>query len=342
MTQNIAAAYKISIDQQEKPPPGRIVRKILISKENETIRQVISLLTLLIFIFSWPLQSEAKTITRLHSVDLKEISRIKQVISRDQAQTVLFVGDSVVYSSAARYDQDTIPSYFAGILERKGLKNTHVYDLSLSGCSFTDTYEILRFVMPSGPDYVIYDLNVAWFDAQKCSYATLSKLHDPESIERDQPAKITFGEHMYTRWDQKNWDHLEGFPVKLGDYNYSQENEQWRAYLKIASLFKRYPDTRVILFLPPRNYALYSRYNLADQSLYSEKTALIKMHLPSNAICVDYTWKVGSQHFSDIIHMLPSGNKKTAEFLFNDYLKTVIERINSPALHLWRWWQQEP
>lgn len=268
---------------------------------------------------------EAKTITRLHSVDLKEISRVRQVIGRDRAETLLFVGDSVVYSSSARHDQDTIPSYFASILEQKGYKNTHVYDLSLSGCSFTDTYEVLKFVMPSRPDYIICDLNVAWFDARGRSYRTLLKLNDPVAIKTDQPAKITFGEHMYTRWDKKAWDQLEGFPVKLGDYNYSQDNQQWQSYLKIAKLFRKYPDTRVIMFLPPRNNALYSRYNLVDQPLYVKKTADIKKHLPPNVMFVDYTWKIESRYFADIIHMLPQGNKKTAEFIFNDYCQQRLK-----------------
>lgn len=277
-------------------------------------------------VFVLPVRVEAKTIARLKSVDLKEISRIKQAIGRDRDRTVLFVGDSVVYGSAARYDKDTIPSFFASLLEQKGYKHTHVYNLSLSGCSFTDTYEVLKFVMPSRPDYVIYDLNVAWFDAKERSYRTLLNLNDPAAIEKDQPVKITFGEHIYTGWDKKKWDHLDGFPVKLGDYNYSQGNKQWQAFLKIAALLKQYPDTKVLMFLPPRNYALYSRYELVDQSLYLKKTAFIKKHLPSNVVCCDYTWRVESQHFSDLIHMLPQGNKKTAEFLFDDYLKLISKK----------------
>ncbi|MGE5545177.1 MAG: hypothetical protein ACM3UW_09425 [Bacillota bacterium] len=316
-----ATVNKITEIQQEKPRVETKQREDIHLSGGCAIKKTISLLILITLVFGLPLRTEAKTVARLHFVDLKEISRIKQVISRDRDRTVLFVGDSVVYSSAARFDKDTIPSFFANLLEQKGYKNTHVYDLSLSGCSFTDTYEILKFVMPSRPDYVICDLNVAWFDAKGRSYRTLLKLHDPAAIEKDQPAKITIGEHMYTRWDKKKWDHLDGFPVKLGNYNYSQGNEQWQAFLKIAALLKQYPDTKVIMFLPPRNYALYSRYKLVDQSLYLEKTAFIKKHLPPNVICCDYTWKVESQHFSDIVHMLPQGNKKTAAYLFNDYLK---------------------
>jgi len=151
-------------------------------------------------------------------------------------------------------------------------------------------------------------------------------LHDPAAIEKDQPVKITFGENIYTRWDQKNWDHLDGFPVKLGDYDYSQGNKQWQAFLKIAALLKRYPDTKVLMFLPPRSYALYSRYNLVEKSLYLDKTAFIKKHLPPNVVCCDYTWKVESRHFSDLIHMLPQGNKITAEILFDDYLKLISKQ----------------
>ncbi|MGE5381606.1 MAG: hypothetical protein ACM3NT_11140 [Methylocystaceae bacterium] len=261
-------------------------------------------------------QVTEREVPRLSSDDPQKIKEIVAAIKQDSAYSVVFIGDSAVYSSVSRQDQQTIASYYATALARRHpFTNIAVYDLSLPGCSFPATYELSKYLLENGkPELVIADINPGWLGSSKMEHLVLRDLNSGRKTPGREVAQVPeFPPDLYRPWFEKNFAYLQGQP-KLGTFAASKHNPQWMAYQQQAALFSA-SDSRALFFLPPRNRALYEQYNLIDDSVYADKVKLIRTQLPSNIMFADYTWQVDSSLFSDLTHMFPAGNQILANLL---------------------------
>lgn len=115
----------------------------------------------------------AREVPRLKTDDPAAIQKVRDQIANDSGYSVVFVGDSAVYSSASRMDKDTLASCFSDLASVS--RPVNVYDLSLPGCSFVNSYEILKCILPAQPDMVVFDVNIGWFGTTKVEHPGIVK-----------------------------------------------------------------------------------------------------------------------------------------------------------------------
>ncbi|MGE5418297.1 MAG: hypothetical protein ACM3UZ_16285 [Acidobacteriota bacterium] len=291
-----------------------------------TIIAVISIMFLTTIVPAQPVP--LLTVPRLKSDDPKHIALIRQRIANDPGYTVVFIGDSLLYSSASKLDQDTIASRcYQSLVQMLPGKSIHVYDLSLPGCTMPNSYDIAQYIMPAKPDMVVFDVNVAWFGISKPEHPVLQNLN---AIKINPRLKVTpvvkFPADLYKPWFQKNFSHLKYSKGKLGVFNASISNPNWTSFQGIVDLFKGQKTVGIFIY-PPRNSVLYYRYQLFDNSSYQncleELSVLLSM---DNILTFNYTWKLDSLVFSDNAHMLTPGNIQLGKMIAGDiYLSKVME-----------------
>lgn len=272
-----------------------------------------------------PLPLPQQEVTRLTTDEPRAIEKVRAQIGSDGATSIVFLGDSLLFSSASRDDYDTIASSFVRNLNRMlPHRNIRVYDLSLPGCSFINTLEILRYVLKAEPEMVIIDVNIGWFSSNKPpEHPVLANLNLDEKNHflKAQPVP-NFPEELYRPWYEKDFSHLGNSHAKLG--RFSRNNAQYLAFLEILRLLENEKGTEAVLFLPPRNRDLYLKYHLVDDGdlsqVYLELKTLTKKPI------LDYTWSIKSECFSDPHHMLPEGNRQLGRLLAEDVVRIMVER----------------
>ncbi|MGE5405720.1 MAG: hypothetical protein ACM3PP_12360 [Candidatus Saccharibacteria bacterium] len=300
---------------------------------NSKSRLVISLVIAVIITMSLTTIVPAQTVPlsivpRLRSDDPRQIALIRQKIAKDPGYTVVFIGDSLLYSSASKLDQDTIASRcYQSLTQMIPNKNIHVYDLTLPGCTMANSYDIAKYIMPAKPDMIVFDVNVAWFSITKPEHPILQNLNALTINPRLKANPVVkFSADLYKPWFEKNFSHLKKGQGKLGVFNASINNANWTAFQKTVDLFNGQPTVGVFIY-PPRNSVLYYRYQLFDNSSYlrclEELSVLLGM---DNILTFNYTWKLDSQLFSDNAHMLAPGNIQLGKIIAEDiFISKVIE-----------------
>lgn len=135
-------------------------------------------------------------------------------------------------------------------------------------------------------------------------------------------------ENLYKVYDQFPWedpeiDHLKKvFRVREID----EDNIGFRYLKKSVEL----ADTREIpalYYLTPVNFALLHRYQVLDEADWQADTGkLLDFFRSRKALCLDLQDKIDDQCFHDSLHMVVSGNRKTAELILAE-LKPVLLRL---------------
>jgi hypothetical protein len=116
---------------------------------------------------------------RLPLDDLQTMRLWKEKISSTKGVSVVFLGDSFLFGGGVRDENETIPWYAARQLEaRFPGRQIEVCNLSLAGCTPADALMILRYIIDAKPDFVVYDVNIRWFnsDQQKVARTNLYRL----------------------------------------------------------------------------------------------------------------------------------------------------------------------
>lgn len=273
-----------------------------------------------------PAAAAVTVVPRLTTDDPVKIRAIKNQIMRDKGYTIVFIGDSLLYSSASQKDAETIPSQFL-INLRKSVpnKNIHIYDLSLPGASAVNCYQMVKCIAPAKPDLIIMDINLGWFGNNKNSHPALNNLNAVAPDKTLKPVKVPkFPDYLYKRWSMKDFSSMDMVNTKLGAYKSDPDNVQWVAFQNAMKTIKD-AGVKGIMFFPPRNKKLYYKYHLVDEMLLSKKVAEIMTLTKTNDITVfDYTWRVHEIYFSDAMHMLPNGNKWLGKSLASNVYQEVF------------------
>ena|GEM_PF-2621754 len=267
-------------------------------------------------------------VPRLKSDSLADILKVRNSIVRDKGFSVVFIGDSVLYSSTSKSDRDTIPSTFSRLI-RKELphRNINVYDLSLPGCALSESYEVLRYILDANPDMVIIDLNIGWFGSNKPGHPVLKNLNARSKNPNWKPLQVpAFAADLYKPWYEKDFSSLTKVKGKLGYYMANRSNPQWAAFLDMITLLKN-RNRDAVFFIPPRNRALYDKYNLVDDQALQEKISELRSLTDYPGLRLfDYSWEINSRIFSDSVHMLPAGNKELARLIADDIVRQSLIR----------------
>ncbi|MCR4400810.1 MAG: hypothetical protein NUV35_08115, partial [Syntrophomonadaceae bacterium] len=74
-----------------------------------------------------------------------------------------------------------------------------------------------------------------------------------------------------------------------------------------------------VFFLPPRNRALYERYDLLDEEgLDRIRARLARLADETGVLLFDYTWAIDDTLFVDPVHLAPAGIARLAGMLGRD------------------------
>jgi hypothetical protein len=269
---------------------------------------------------AFPGKVSAQTVTRLTTDDPAAIRLIRNNIAKDNSYRIVFIGDSLIYSSASPQDKDTLASYFSGFIDAAVPDRIiHVYDLSLPGGSFVSSYELIKYILSAHPNMVVFDVNVGWFGTAKPEHIILKSLNTTNKIAGAKPVKVgVFPADLYLPWYQKDFSSLSKTTGKLGNFAADRKNPQWAAFQDSVQLLKN-SKIPSVLYFPPRNEALYYKYNLIDENALSQKNDLIRKLVEGPTTSMfDYTWLINSNYFSDPAHLLPEGSWDLAQLLSKD------------------------
>ncbi len=123
----------------------------------------------------------------------------------------------------------------------------------------------------------------------------------PETIEMRYP------------WYEKDWEgKLDPNEGRVGAFYLTDENKQWDFYRMLLDTAGR-EKLPLVLFITPRNYELLERYDMIDSQAYSKNLSIILGAAGSAGFPVlDYGKSIPYENFSDIVHLLPEGNKDLA------------------------------
>lgn len=156
-------------------------------------------------------------VRRLPADDEETLKLWKEQLKSGEGLKVVFLGDSVVYGGGVPQENETIPAYFCRALRLLiPDQRVEVYNFSLPGCTPQDTLNILKFILDSKPDLVIYDVNIGWFGSKKAmehpNLASLSKAEKNPAVpvassSLDTELKNTRGriEDVLTAFVSKHW-----------------------------------------------------------------------------------------------------------------------------------------
>ncbi|NLI12335.1 MAG: hypothetical protein GX425_06870 [Peptococcaceae bacterium] len=115
---------------------------------------------------------------------------------------------------------------------------------------------------------------------------------------------------MRRRWYEKDWEgKLDPDEGRVGAFYLTGENKQWVFYRMLLDTAGR-ESIPLVLFITPRNYELLERYDMIDRPAYSKNLSIVLDAASSAGFPVlDYGSSIPYENFSDIVHLLPEGNK---------------------------------
>lgn len=154
-------------------------------------RVLLLLLIFLLIIDQWVIwafdrQIRGDGVFRLAAEEKHVISSYLDRIADDPNRKVLFIGDSVVYGSAALSDQETIPAYVAQQAKEKWPnQEIHYYNLGFKGLSIADAYFLLRLLEEREAkfDLIIYDANIGWINDNLINRKLIVELMDADQVD---------------------------------------------------------------------------------------------------------------------------------------------------------------
>lgn len=129
-------------------------------------------------------------------------------------------------------------------------------------------------------------------------------------------------------WWEKDWDgKLDPADGREGALRLDDDNKQWLFYRMMLDLIKS-RDIHAVFFITPRNYELLDRYDMVDREAYTKNLSTVVDAAKSTGIPVlDYDNALPYEHFSDIVHPLPEGNRLLARIIAGDLIeKGMIKR----------------
>lgn len=133
---------------------------------------------------------------------------------------------------------------------------------------------------------------------------------------------------MRASWLEKDWSgKLDPAEGRLGTFHLDNGNKQWVFYQMMLDLIKR-ENIPLVLFITPRNYELLDRYDMIDRPAFDKNLSITVNTAGAAGVPVlDYDSAVPFETFSDIVHLLPEGNKTLARMITLDLLeKGYIKR----------------
>ena len=148
---------------------------------------------------------------------MEEKSVLKSYIEQireDKVKKVLFIGDSVMYSSASESDQETISAYVSHKIKAMyPNEDIHFYNLGVKGLSIGDAYYLLKLLYDEDNlfELIIYDVNIGWFNDKLINRELILQLYPKDSLD---------------------WDKLSLTPTKLGVEEWLNQNvmKYWQFY----------------------------------------------------------------------------------------------------------------
>lgn len=133
---------------------------------------------------------------------------------------------------------------------------------------------------------------------------------------------------MRSPWYEKDWNgKLDPNEGRLGAFYLTGENKQWVFYKMLLDTANR-ESMPLVLFITPRNYELLERYDMVDRPAYSKNLSVLLSATGAAGFPVlDYDSSIPFETFSDIVHLLPEGNKILARQIALDlFEKGYIKR----------------
>ena len=156
-----------------------------------------------------------------------------------------------------------------------------------------------------------------------------------EDAKKDSRLLLPFAEEklpetleMRSPWRQKDWNgKLDPNEGRVGAFYLTGENKQWVFYRMLLDAADR-ESIPLVLFITPRNYELLERYDMIDRPAYSKNLSVILSATGAAGFPVlDYDSSIPFETFSDIVHLLPEGNKILARQIALDlFAKGYIKR----------------
>lgn len=124
---------------------------------------------------------------------------------------------------------------------------------------------------------------------------------------------------LRTPWREKDWP-ADARRGRLGEFNISGANRQWKFYLRFIELLKE-KGTRAVFYTPPRNFELLDNTKSINYPLYLRNSKLAVDAAGRRGIPVlKYDRSVKSEHFTDIIHTTARGNEMLADKMADDLI----------------------
>lgn len=154
-------------------------------------RVLLWLLIFLLLLDQWVVwafdrQIKGDGVFRLAAEEKHVISSYLDKIAADQGRKVLFIGDSVMYGSAALSDRETIPAYVAEQAQKKWPNEAiRFYNLGFKGLSIADAYFLLKLLEDRDAhfDLIVYDANIGWINDNLINRKLILELADSDQID---------------------------------------------------------------------------------------------------------------------------------------------------------------
>lgn len=270
-------------------------------------------------------QEIAVTVPRLTSDDPVLIARVRDHFAGGGGLKVLYAGDSLVYSSASRSDEGTLASRLTARLQRQWGVRVNGCDVSLPSCTCADAEPLIAFMLAAHPHLVVYDVNIGWLGSGGPQHPALRMLGSgwpatPVAV----LAVPQFPAELYLPWYRKDFSQLEQHGGRLGAQVLREEDIQWQSLQRIFALVGA-SAAQGVFFLPPRNRALYERYDLLDEEgLDRTRAQLARLAEETGVLLLDYTWAIDDTLFVDPVHLAPAGIARLAGMLGRD-----LERVRA-------------
>ncbi len=273
---------------------------------------------------------------RLLSDDPAEITRRIEQLDESDGFNIVFLGDSIVYGDGTRDERKTIPALLKKKLARTGLgQSVNVFNLTLPSAGPADVYLITRELANAKVDLLVYDLNVGWLEREiTLEHPVLLNLSqnkelNPENFHvynLDQMVVNSYNIYeedenltdLATPWTEKNWDGVFE-PVEYGKFGilHPEWSEQWK-YLRSMISLLREKNINSLFFTNPRNFELLEKYDDIDFEAYFASMQDIFSNIEGSGITIlNLDYAVPSDHFADVVHLLPEGEEIISDNLYD-------------------------
>ncbi|MBO8171721.1 MAG: hypothetical protein H0Z33_07520 [Bacillaceae bacterium] len=157
---------------------------------------------------------------RLKIEEKRVLEGYLEKIEADPHPKVIMIGDSVMFGSAARMDDQTIPAWFHQYIGDQSGGEMHVYNLGLRGLGIADAYYLLKRLQKpeNNIEWIVYNINTGWFTRENIiNRPFILDLHEPESIPCNRlgldppPARDAEGwiqDHIMDKWKLYHYRYL--------------------------------------------------------------------------------------------------------------------------------------